>query len=267
MDPDDAKARMRAMWGLGDYSRIAERFSPIADELVGAAGVGPGQRVLDVAAGTGNVALAAARSGAVVTASDLTPEMIALGRARARDEGHHFDWVEADVEDLPFGSADFDAALSCFGVMFAPRPEVAVAELARVLRPGGRLAMASWSPDGPMNRVTEAVARRMPRTPDAADPRDWGREDVARQRLAAAFTELQCRLAVFVWRFDSAGDARRFFETCSPPHVAVAAAIGPQAAAEMFDEIEAIVGERADEAGAVALPSDYLVVLARRPAA
>ena len=152
------------MWALGDYHRFATQLVwEVGPVVVEAAGIRPGMRVLDVAAGTGNVAVRAAEAGADVVASDLTPENLAAGRAAAEARGIELDWVEADAEALPFADGAFDAVTSAFGVMFAPDHRAAARELLRVCRPGGTIALASFAPDGAGGRLL-----RHARTPRAA---------------------------------------------------------------------------------------------------
>ena len=140
----ELKARHRAMWGSGDYPLMVDTFLlPVGERLVEACGIGPGLRVLDVAAGTGNASLPAARRGADVTASDLTPGLLAAGRAQAEAEGLELDWVEADAEQLPFPDESFDVVISAIGVMFAPHHQAAAGELVRVCRPGGTIGLLS----------------------------------------------------------------------------------------------------------------------------
>jgi ubiquinone/menaquinone biosynthesis C-methylase UbiE len=145
----DLKARHRTMWAWGDYPRIVhDLVAPLGPVLVEAAGIGAGQRVLDVAAGTGNAAVHAARAGADVLAADLTPELLEAGEREARQQGLALRWEEADAEALPYADGDFDAVLSCIGVMFAPHHQAAADELARVCRPGGTIGLLSWTPTG-----------------------------------------------------------------------------------------------------------------------
>ena len=145
-DVQPIKDIQKVMRSLGDYRELARQFEPTAVALVEACGVGPGIEVLDVAAGTGNLAVAAARRGARVVASDLTPRMVELGRERSAAEGLDIEWREADAEDLPFDDGRFDVAASSFGAQFAPRPQVAAAELFRVVSSGGTVGMANWTP-------------------------------------------------------------------------------------------------------------------------
>ena len=145
----DLKARHRTMWAAGDYPTMVETFlTPLGPRLVEACGIGAGQRVLDVAAGTGNASLPAAATGAEVTASDLTPELLEAGRRRAEAEGLSLEWAEADAEHLPFDDASYDVVMSSIGVMFAPHHQAAADELVRVTRPGGTIGLLSWTPEG-----------------------------------------------------------------------------------------------------------------------
>ena len=153
------KQTTKAVWSLGDYRPIARLLEPAAHELVQACRIGAGQDVLDVAAGNGNCALAAARRGAWVVASDLTPALVQLGRARTQAAGLAIGWVEADAEQLPFAAGRFDCVTSVFGAMFAPRPEVVAAELFRILRSGGILGMANWTPKSFGKQLVDVAAR------------------------------------------------------------------------------------------------------------
>jgi SAM-dependent methyltransferase len=177
---DDAqlKGKHRQMWASGDYPSMVETFLlPLGPRLVEAAGIGPGMRVLDVAAGTGNASLPAAKRGARVTASDLTPELLAAGRERAQRDELELDWVEADAERLPFEDGAYDVVISAIGVMFAPRHERAADELVRVARPGGRIAVLSWTPEGMIGDLFRAMKPFMPPPPPGAQPPPlWGSE-------------------------------------------------------------------------------------------
>ncbi|WP_433363959.1 class I SAM-dependent methyltransferase [Actinoplanes sp. CA-142083] len=160
------------MWELGNYARIAELITDIGRDLVVAAGLRPGDRVLDVAAGTGNVAIPAAQARAKVTASDITPELLEAGRRAAGDLP--IKWVEADASDLPFADGEFDVVLSAVGAMFAADQEATARELTRVCRPGGLVAMANWTPDGGVGRFFALLARYAPGPPGGPPPTRWG---------------------------------------------------------------------------------------------
>ncbi|MGH8905571.1 MAG: class I SAM-dependent methyltransferase [Egibacteraceae bacterium] len=265
MDIAELKNQARTVWARGDYREVARLLMPAAGALVQATGIRPGQRVLDVAAGTGNVALQAARLGAVVTALDLTPRMLELGMARTEAEGMQVEWVEADAEDLPFADGSFDVVTSAFGAIFAPRPDVVAAEAARVLRPGGLLGLAVWPAEGYMARMSAVARRWQPRPPDLPDPYAWGDDATVRARLKDRFEQVACLPGTLHWTFESPAAHRALLETSSPSHVSAAAAIGPEAAATMFDDLEALSAEYAQPDGSIAIDAAYLLVTARRP--
>jgi ubiquinone/menaquinone biosynthesis C-methylase UbiE len=175
-------ARTRAIWAAGDFPRVArETINEVGPALVAAAGVGPGQRVLDVAAGSGASSIPAALAGGDVVASDITPELLAAGRADAEARGLTLEWVEADAEALPFADASFDVVLSSFGAMFAPRHQVVADELLRVTRPGGTIAMANWTPVGWVGEFFQTMLPFLPPPPEGfLPPPLWGVEEHVR---------------------------------------------------------------------------------------
>lgn len=174
----ELKARHRAMWASGDYPSMVETFLlPLGPRLVEACGIGPGMSVLDVAAGTGNAAIPAAKAGADVTASDLTPEIMEAGRDRAQAEELALEWVEADAEHLPFGDASFDVVMSSIGAMFAPHHQDVADELVRVCRPGGTIGLLSWTPEGMVGALFRTMGPFAPAPPPGAQPPPlWGSE-------------------------------------------------------------------------------------------
>jgi SAM-dependent methyltransferase len=178
----ELKGRHRAMWASGDYPSMVETFLlPLGPRLVEACGIGPGMRVLDVAAGTGNASLPAAALGADVTASDLTPELLDAGRRRAEAAGLELEWVEADAERLPFDDASFDVVMSSIGAMFAPRHQAVADELVRVCRPDGTIGLLSWTPEGMIGALFRAMGPFAPPPPPGAQPAPlWGSEDHVR---------------------------------------------------------------------------------------
>src|SRR3954466_10897817 len=184
--PDsELKARHRKMWASGDYPSMVTTFLlPLGPRLVEACGIGPGMRVLDVAAGTGNASIPAAKTGADVVASDLTPELFDAGRARAADEGVELDWVEADAENLPFADASFDVVMSSIGAMFAPHHQAVADELVRVCRPGGTIGLPRWTPEGMLGALFRTIGPFTPPPPAGAQPPPlWGSEAHVRELL------------------------------------------------------------------------------------
>ena len=181
----ELKARHRAMWASGDYSSMVETFLlPLGPRLVEACGIGPGMRVLDVAAGTGNASIPAAQRGADVTASDLTPELLEAGRRRAEAEGVELDWVVADAENLPFDDGSFDVVMSSIGAMFAPHHQQVADQLVRVCRPGGTIGLLSWTPEGMLGALFRTMgAFAAPPPPGAQPPPLWGSEDHLRELM------------------------------------------------------------------------------------
>jgi ubiquinone/menaquinone biosynthesis C-methylase UbiE len=174
----ELKTRHRAMWASGDYPSMVETFLlPLGPRLVEACQIGPGMRVLDVAAGTGNASIPAAERGATVTASDLTPELLEAGRSRAEAQGLELEWVEADAENLPFEAESFDVVMSSIGAMFAPRHQAVADELVRVCRPGGTIGLLSWTPEGMIGALFRTMGPFAPPPPPGAQPPPlWGSE-------------------------------------------------------------------------------------------
>jgi ubiquinone/menaquinone biosynthesis C-methylase UbiE len=201
----DAKAQARAVWALGDYHRFAtETVWSLGPVLVEACGVSPGQRVLDVAAGSGNVAIRAAEAGATVVASDLTPENLEAGRREAEARGVALDWVEADAEALPFEDEEFDVVTSSLGAMFAPDHKAVADELTRVCRPGGTVGMINFTPDGLGGDFFGLFARHAPPPPAGAQPPVlWGSEEHVRQLFGDELAPLELTRSEYLERAES----------------------------------------------------------------
>lgn len=189
------KAKHRALWASGDYPAVAADLIPtLGAELVDACGVRPGDQVLDVAAGSGNAAIPAAALGAVVTASDLTPELFDSGRRIAAERGVNLEWTEADAEALPFADDSFDVVMSCVGAMFAPHHQATADELVRVTRPGGRIGMINWTPQGFIGNLFATLKPYAPPPPPGASPPPlWGDEDHVRTLFGDRVADLTMR--------------------------------------------------------------------------
>jgi SAM-dependent methyltransferase len=212
---DELKARHRAMWASGDYPSMVETWLlPLGTRLVEACGIGPGMRVLDVAAGTGNASIPAAARGAAVTASDLTPELLEAGRRRAEAEGLELDWVEADAENLPFGDEAFDVVMSAIGAMFAPHHQAAADELVRVCRRGRTIGLLSWTPEGMVGAMFRTMGPFAPPPPPGAQPPPlWGSEKHLRDLFGdrVAFHTME-RGMLEVTAFERPGDYVEHFK-------------------------------------------------------
>ena len=259
---DELRENARRVWALGDYAPIARRLEPAAELLVEAADVREDHDVLDVAAGTGNVALMAYERGAKVTASDIAPAMVERGRARTAGLG--IDWVEADAEELPFPDASFDRVLSAFGVIFAPHPERAAAELMRVVRPGGVVALTAWGRYGLQASILEAIGSILP-MPASGAPEEWGDPDIARERLGPHATQIHTEVRALEWHFASAADWLEFMWEHAPPMLAMRAVLQPDQVEPMRAAlIEAIRAHGREDRGDFVVEPQYQLVVARR---
>ncbi len=194
-DDRELKSKHRALWAAGDYPAVAAELIPeLGPTLVAATDIRPGDRVLDVAAGSGNASIPAAATGAVVTASDLPPELFDAGRRNAAQRQVDLEWVEADAEALPFADNSFDAVISCVGVMFAPHHQAAANELVRVTRPGGRVGLINWTPEGFIGNLFKTMKPYAPPPPPGASPAPlWGSEDHVRELFGDRVTNLTMR--------------------------------------------------------------------------
>lgn len=185
------KTKLRATWIAGDFGEIAKTYATGAEEFVRSLNLKPGMRVLDVACGTGNLALPAARLGAVVTGVDIAPNLIEQARENAKREGLTVQFDVGDAESLPYEDASFDAVITMFGAMFTPRPELTAAELKRVVRPGGFIAMANWTPTGFVGQMFKIVGSHVAPPASMPSPLQWGSEEVVRERLGEGISDLQ----------------------------------------------------------------------------
>ncbi|HWT25819.1 MAG TPA: class I SAM-dependent methyltransferase [Solirubrobacteraceae bacterium] len=234
----ELKARHRSMWASGDYPSMVESWLlPIGKRLADALPLAPGTRVLDVAAGTGNASLPAAARGAIVTASDLTPELLDAGRRRAEAAGLELEWAEADAERLPFEDASFDVVMSAIGVMFAPHHQDAADELVRVCRPGGTIGLLSWTPEGMLGGLFAMMKPFAPPPPPGAQPPPlWGGEEHLRGLFGGRveFHTLQ-REVLEITAFENARDYGEHFKANYGPTIAVRANAAKQGREAEFD--------------------------------
>ena len=261
----ELEAKHRALWALGDYTTIAsEVVAPLGPELVAAAGIGADDRVLDVAAGTGNAAFAAAATGASVVASDLCPELLSHGRRLATERGVSLDWREANAEALPFSDDEFDAVLSCIGVMFAPHHQRAADELVRVCRPGGTIALISWTPEGFIGQLFATMKPYVAPPPGVQPPSLWGSADHVAALLGERVSDLVTdRRTLTVDRFADGAAFRDYFKAYYGPTISAYRAIGDDSARiAALDADLADLGRRYLDGSS--MQWEYLLVTARK---
>jgi SAM-dependent methyltransferase len=269
MDVAGFKEGQRRVWSAGDYPDIARYIESAAERVVDAAGVEAGQDVLDVATGSGNVAIIAALRGANVTGLDLTPELFDAARRRSGEAGVDCEWIEGDAEDLPFPDDSFDRVLSTFGTMFAPRHERAAAELVRVCRPGGVVAVAAWTPEGGNGQMFKTVGSHMPPPPpELKPPTMWGNEDHVRELFGPLGVDLQFERNEVTFEADSPEAWLEYNERVLGPMVVARAALEPQGKWQaLHDDLLGMyrrLNQNTD--GTLRLTGEYLVTIAHVPA-
>ena len=264
------KAAHRAMWALGDYHTFAtSTVWELGPVLVDACRISGGQRVLDVAAGTGNIAVRAAMTGATVVASDLTPENFDAGRRAARAAGVEVEWIEGDAEALPFEDGQFDCVTSCLGAMFAPDQQKVASELLRVCRPGGTIGMINFTPEGRGGDFFGLLAPYMPPPPPGVPtPLLWGNEDHVRTLFGQRVESLEMTRREYVERAASPRAYLDLFKRTFGPMVAIYTSLADQAerAAELDRNFLEFAGRsnRGAPEGPVQIPYEYLLVVARK---
>jgi SAM-dependent methyltransferase len=261
---DEFKTRQRATWAAGDYATLSERIADVGELVAARAGIERGMRVLDVACGTGNAAIPAARAGGRVTGLDLVPKLLEQGRAKAESEGVEIEWVEGDAEELPFEDASFDRVLSSFGHMFAPRHRQVAAEMVRVCRKGGAIVTATWTADGVFGALSAASAPFMPPPPDYASPPVlWGTEEYIREMFGAVATSFELERHVNRIEDDSVESFADVFMERFPTMVTAQAMLG-----ERFQELRektVAIWQDFNEAsdGSFRLRQEYLLSIVR----
>ncbi len=266
----EAKADVRRIWALGDYHRFAtELIWELGGVLVEACEVSPGQRVLDVAAGSGNTAIRAAEAGADVVASDLTPENFAAGRREAAARCVELEWVEADAEALPFADAGFDVVTSSFGAMWAPNQQAVADELVRVSKPGGTIGMVNFTPEGLLTEFLEVLAPYVPPRPGAPAPTLWGSEEHVRVLFGNRLESLELTRKDYVEKAVSPESYWAFYRETFGPVVAILAGLADEpakAAALERDFLEfARRSNSGDPDGPAEYRFEYLLVVGRKP--
>ena len=262
---DRYKEGVRSTWTAGNYGKLATRVYPIAEHLCRECGIDAASQVLDVATGTGNVAVHAARCGAAVTALDLTPRMVELTRERADAEGLAIRTVVGDAEDLPFPPESFSAVLSVCGLWWAPRPDVALAEARRVLRYGGLVGLAGFTPTSYFGGVEELIKARVPLPDDVPERNDWADEDLASTRLEHEFDRIRVVSGTIPWTFPTPAEATAFLFENSASHIAALRGLDRRTAAALVADVEALTASCSQRADTVAIDLEYLIVVGQVP--
>jgi SAM-dependent methyltransferase len=264
MDVAAIKERNRWMWGLGEYAELSEALRPAALALAEACAVSAGQEVLDVAAGDGNFAVACAREGASVVASDISPGMVERGRARSQREGYDIEWVEADVEELPFEDGRFDCVGSVFGAMIAPRPRRVAEELFRVIRPGGTVGMTAWTPNGFSADLFRLGRSYAPPAGDQPMSDEWSDEANVRERFDGLAARFEVEIRTLPWRFDSPEEMVSTLGTSAPPWVAAKQSLPPERWESLITEARELAQRWAGDARPIEFENEYALIVARK---
>jgi len=262
MDVAKIKERQSIAWGMGDYSSLSRLLAPAAAGLAEACAVSAGQEVLDVAAGDGNFALVAAREGATVVASDLSPGMLERGSARTEAEGYSIEWLEADAEELPFEDGRFDCVASVFGTMIAPRPRRVAEQMFRVVRPGGPVGMTAWAPGSAAVELFSIGRRYQEPPPDLPRIEEWGDEDTVRERFDGLAGRLELERRTLPWEAESAEALLGIFEE-APMAAAAREAMPPETLDAMLAEQAELV-ESWVAGGPARVDVEYLQIVARK---
>jgi ubiquinone/menaquinone biosynthesis C-methylase UbiE len=259
------KQRQQTAWASGDFAVVAARIVLVAEHLCDTADLHAGWRVLDVATGSGNAAIAAARHGCTAVGVDYVPSLLEAGRRRADAEGLPVELLEGDAEALPFPDDSFDAVTSVFGAMFAPDHAKAAAELLRVCRPGGTIALASWTPEGFIGELFRTVGAHVPPPAGVPSPMLWGTEAHLRELFGDSIASLETEERTFTFRFESAEEFVDFFRTWYGPTLKAFAALDGDARDALEEDLLALA-RRSDRlgggAGAIAIPASYIEAVA-----
>jgi ubiquinone/menaquinone biosynthesis C-methylase UbiE len=265
-DFEAMKARQHGAWSSGDYAVVGTTLQIVGEELCEALDLRSGQKVLDVAAGNGNVTLAAARRWCEVTSTDYVPALLVRGKVRAEADGMKITFKEADAEALPFGDGSFDVVVSTFGVMFTPNQDRAAAELARVCKCGGKIGLANWTPEGFIGQVFKTLGKYLPPPAGARSPALWGTEARLKEMFGASSGAIRAERRHFVFRYRSPEHFLDIFKSYYGPMLKAFAALDEANRQKLHQDLMMLIGSmnRADD-GTMVLPSEYLeVVITRR---
>ena len=260
------KTRLKATWMAGDYGHFAKYLEPGALEIFARLNISPGERLLDVACGAGQLCFPAARAGAIVTGVDIAANLIEQARARAAAEGLNIRFDEGDAEALPYPDESFDTVLSLIGAMFAPRPERVAAELVRVCRPGGRLIMINWTPDSFVGQMFKVNGKHVPPPPNMPPPVLWGDEVTVRERLRDGLADLQLTRRLYPFKYPfSVPEVIEFYRAYYGPTQRAFAALDETGQAALRRDLEALWSSHNRAAdGTTYIESEYLEIQAVR---
>jgi SAM-dependent methyltransferase len=269
LDIQSLKACQKSTWESGDFGQVAKFIMVDAEQFMARIELQPGMKVLDAACGTGNLAVLAARRGCITSGIDIASNLIAQARERAKKEQLDIEYTEGDAEAMPYPDASFDAVVSMYGVMFAPRPERIVSELHRVVKPGGLMALANWAPDGFIGKMFAVFARHVPPPAGFPSPLLWGDEAVVRARFDGLGENLRLtrQIARMRFPFDPAGTVDFFRRYYGPTHRAFESLEPARQAALSRDLVELQTRHNVStDPGETEAPSDYLEIQAHRVA-
>jgi ubiquinone/menaquinone biosynthesis C-methylase UbiE len=266
-DLDALKTRIRATWMAGDYGTVAALTESAANEFIDRRQIKPNMRVLDVACGTGNLSIPAAKAGAAVTGVDISPNLIDQARARATREKLNIRFEAGDAENLPVAAGTFDLVVSMFGAIFAPRPDLVAAELRRVCRSGGQIAMANWTPDGFIGAVFRATAKHVAPPAGVPSPLQWGDEVIVRERLGTDVKDLQVTRHLAQLKFPfPIPETVEFYRVHYGPTLKAFAGLSETAQAALRRDLEDLYARHNDAGdGTTCIAAEYLEVVGRRP--
>jgi ubiquinone/menaquinone biosynthesis C-methylase UbiE len=260
------KSRQQATWSSGDYAIVGATLQIVGESLCEALDLRAGQKVLDVAAGNGNMTLAAARRWCDVTSTDYVPALLARGRKRAEAEGWNIEFMEADAEALPFKDASFDAVVSSYGVMFTPNQDKAVAELLRVCKSGGKIGLANWTPEGFIGKVFKVIGKHVPPPSGVKSPLLWGTRARIDELFKPQASAIEISARDFMFRYRSAEHWIDFFKAYYGPMLKAFAALEPAGQTALHDDIVKLI-EQSNRAkdGTMVVPGEYLeIVIVKR---
>jgi ubiquinone/menaquinone biosynthesis C-methylase UbiE len=256
------KTGQHSAWSAGDYAVVGSTLQIVGEQLCEALDLRAGQRVLDIAAGNGNASLAAARRWCEVTSTDFVPALLARGQARAAAEGFNIAFQEADAESLPFADASFDAVVSTYGVMFTPDQKKAAAEMLRVCRPGGKIGLANWTPEGFVGQMFKTLGQYLPPPAGAKSPALWGTRERLAELFGSAARSIEAEPRDFMFRYRSPAHFIDVFTTYYGPIVKALAAFEKDQRQSLVADLQALIGRlnRAGD-GTMVVPGEYLEVV------